>query len=115
MPSVNRSVGQTRLIKFQQFIVNPNSTHDEIILPIAVFKSQKMFIEVTNIATGNVIVFTCTVAANLVTGPDDTIFGKVGDELDYTFNVVSNSTDVVIRMTNNESDSLAVSVIRITF
>jgi len=115
MPSVARSVGQTRLIRFQDFTVAPSTTEDEVILPVTSFRSQKLFVEVQESVTSATKVFTANVAKIAVSGPDDTLFGKVGDDLDFTFNVLTVGSDVVMRVTNNEANTLTVSVIRITF
>jgi hypothetical protein len=115
MPSVTRSVGQTRLIKTFSFTVAVSTTENYIYSTVANFRSTKFFVEIVEDTTGEVSTFTANVSNTSTNDPDDTIFGKVGDKLKYTFNVLKSGSDIVIQVTNNEGNLLTVNVIRITF
>lgn len=113
MPSVNRSA-PTRLIRNFDFTVPATSTVDYTYINVNKFRFTKFFVEVLETVTGEAKVFTAHLAKLSTDDPDDTIFGKVGDNLNFKFNVLKIATDIVIRVENNESNPIQVSIIRIT-
>ena len=113
MPSIN-SRSATRLIKDFSFEVLSAATLDYVYVNVANFNFTKFFIEVQNKTTGEAQVFTAHVAKLSTNDPEDNIFGKVGDNLNFKFNVLKIGTDIVIRVENNEANTIKVSIIRIT-
>lgn len=113
MPSVNRSA-PTRLIKEFNFTVPGSSVVDYNYITVNKFKFTKFFVEVLNLVTNESSVFSANIAKLSTEEPDDTIFGKVGDNLNYKFNVLKIASDIVIRVENNEPNPVQISVIRIT-
>lgn len=112
-----RTLGRTRLIS--DFTIGPvpgsGGTIDYPYIPVSEFGSVLFFVEVKNSATNEVEAFTSNVADTSTRDPDDTIYGKVGEDLNFTFNVLKIGSEIVIRVVNNEADPILLRFVRITF
>ena len=113
MPSVNRSVGQTRLIRSFAFNVDSSTTENYLYSSTASFRAVKFFVEVLDLDDGRSTAFVCVVTRN-PSVISDQLFSKVGDSIAYNFNVLVSGSDVIIRVDNNDSNTIQVSVIRIS-
>lgn len=113
MPSVNRSA-PSKLIRSFNFDVPAGNTVDYDYISVARFNFTKFFVEIENVVTTETKVFTAHLAKLGTGDPDDNIFGKIGDNLNYKFNVLKIGSEIVIRVENNESDDIKVTIIRIT-
>lgn len=115
MPSVNRSVGKSKLIRDFRFPVPASDTVDYIYNTVNQFRSTNLLVEVEETVTNEVRTFNVTLSPTASEDPEDTLFSKVGDNLNFSFNVLKIGSDIVIRVANNESNTILVSAIRITF
>ena len=113
MPSINSAFG-TDLIQSFVFQVTSSSTVDHVYVPVAGFKGTKFIVEVKDLVDDRSRFFDANVARLSNDDPKDNLFGKVGDGIAYNFNVLKIGSDIVIRVTNNDSNTLQVTVIRIT-
>ena len=112
-PSVNSAFG-TDLIDSFTFLVGSSLTVDRVYSTVSGFSGTKFIVQVKDLVDSRSRFFDVNVARLDDDEPKDNIFGKVGNGIAYTFNVLKIGSDIVIRVANNDTNTLEVTVIRIT-
>lgn len=113
MPSINSAFG-TDLIASFAFNVAASTTVNYNYIPASQFGGTKFIVEVLDLVDGRSRFFDVNATRLSSDDPKDQLFGKVGDGIAYTFKVVKVATDITLEVTNNDSNTLQITVIRIT-
>lgn len=113
MPSVSRSSGKNRLIREFDFEVASSATEDFVLDTLANFKNQKLLVRVTDQVDSRRRVWDIQAVKFASNDINDQLSSKLGDDINLDCNVLVSGSDVVLRVINNDSNTVLVNLIMI--
>lgn len=113
MPSINKSVGATRIIKSFNFIAPATQTTN---IPLGHYVNEAgawYFITVVRSSDLAEQTFTLSTSKLLSGQPEHQRSSIVGQDMDFTFKVVKSGSDLEFEVANSETSDLTFTYIRI--